>query len=74
MSNYIIMMELEELKKELIGRTLPEEVSLGKHAKVTDIKKFLHIQFLSCENWTKELEKCPSYIRLTTFYEVVKSL
>ncbi|MFZ4262933.1 DUF6965 family protein [Sphingobacterium sp. HJSM2_6] len=66
-------MSIEELKQELLGKTYPEKIVFGKHATVVDINKFLNTQFTSCANWTKEIDKCPSYLRLISFHEIIKS-
>jgi len=38
---------------------------------VVDVEKFLHVQFVECDNWKKDITKCPSYVRLVRFWEAV---
>lgn len=66
-------MTVEELKDALIGKDFPEKVVLGSHLTVVDVEQFLRIQFLECELWKGDIEKCPAFLRLVSFYEVVNN-
>ncbi|WKK60034.1 MULTISPECIES: hypothetical protein [unclassified Sphingobacterium] len=65
-------MTLAELRAALLGKSFPESVQINSSSTVTESGKFLAIQFADCERWTRELEKCPAYIRLVQFYEATK--
>ena len=66
------MVSLETLKTELLGRDFPERVEISEDQIVIDVQTFLRIQFLVAEAWKKDLEKCPSYLRLLKFREAVQ--
>lgn len=65
-------MTVLELKEALQGKEFTEPVKLGAHMTVTNVETFLRIQFIECEQWKKDIEKCPAYLRLVKFYEAVK--
>ena len=65
-------MTIDELKAALLGKEYPDRVELGPHAVVIDAERFLLTQFIECEQWKKDIDKCPAYERLVKFYEVVK--
>lgn len=67
-------MEIEELKRVLMGREYPEEVRIGPHQIVTNVKKFLSSSFRATEIWTRPMDKCPEYLRLMSFYEATKQV
>lgn len=67
-------MTVEDLKNELFGKTYPSEVQINPDQIVVDVQKFLHIQFIECDNWKKDIEKCPAYVRLMRFYEAVNKV
>jgi len=64
-------MTVEDLRNELYGRTFPKEVQINPDQAVVDVELFLHVQFLACDNWKKDITKCPSYVRLVRFWEAV---
>lgn len=64
-------MTLDELKEALLNKDLPNNVKISADAVVVDVETFLRVQFIACDNWKKDIEKCPSYVRLVRFYEVV---
>lgn len=64
-------MTIEELKQELLGKEYPETVQIYVDQKVTDVPKFLHVSFIELEKWTKDIEKCPAYVRLIRFRDAV---
>jgi len=66
-------MTIEELQNALLNQTYPEKVQINSSSVVSDVKKFLSIQFAECERWPKELEKCPAYLRLLQFHEATKN-
>ncbi|GGH27926.1 hypothetical protein FAZ19_19385 [Sphingobacterium alkalisoli] len=65
-------MTVEELRSALLGKEYPETVRISKDQTVTDVDKFLHIQFIMCEQWTKDIAKSPAYGRLLKFYEATR--
>ncbi|MGO1243036.1 MAG: DUF6965 family protein [Sphingobacterium sp.] len=65
-------MIIEELKKELLGKTYPETVQISADQVVADAATFLKIQFIEVDLWTKEKEKCPAYLRLLKFHEATR--
>lgn len=67
-------MTVEDLKNELLGKTYPSEVRISKDQVVVDIDLFFNIQFDGCDNWTKDISKCPYYVRLVKFYEATREL
>ncbi len=67
-------MEVEELRRVLMGKEYPDEVRIGPHQIVTDVKKFLGSSFRAIETWTRPIDKCPAYLRLLSFYEATKTL
>ncbi|TYR37448.1 hypothetical protein FXV77_05435 [Sphingobacterium phlebotomi] len=66
-------MSIEELKSALLGKEFPDVVELQSHQRVLDVPQFLKTQFIEVENWKKDLEKCPAYLRLIAFYKAVSS-
>lgn len=66
-----IMMTIEELKSELLGKSLPDRVGISAEQVVVDVDTFLKIQFIEVEAWKKDLEKCPAYLRLIKFREAI---
>ena len=64
-------MTVEDLKNELYGRTYPNEVRIHQDQVVVDVERFLKVQFIECDNWTRDITKCPAYVRLVRFYEAV---
>ncbi|PRD56611.1 DUF6965 family protein [Sphingobacterium gobiense] len=66
------MITIEELKSELLAKSLPERVEISQEQVVVDVDTFLKIQFIEVEAWKKDLEKCPAYLRLMKFREAIK--
>ncbi|MVZ67372.1 hypothetical protein GQF61_16075 [Sphingobacterium sp. DK4209] len=66
-------MTIAELQSALLNQTHPESVQINSSSIVSDVKKFLTIQFAECERWPKEIEKCPAYQRLLQFHEATKN-
>lgn len=64
-------MTKEELKEELYSKTYPEEVRISVDQLVVDVPKFLNVAFIEVDKWTKELDKCPAWVRLMKFKEAV---
>lgn len=67
-------MTVEDLKNELKGKTYPTEIRISQDQVVIDVDLFLKIQFDGCDSWTKDIMKCPYYVRLVKFYEATKEL
>ena len=65
-------MTIEELKQDLLGKTYPNEVQIFVDQLVTDVPKFLRVSFIELEKWTKDIEKCPAYVRLIRFRAAVQ--
>jgi hypothetical protein len=65
-------MNIDELKQELLGKIYPNEIQISKDQRVFDVDKFLKTQFIIIENWTRDIEKCPGYVRLLKFREAIK--
>lgn len=65
-------MTIEELKKELLGKSYPGAVQITADQIVADAATFLKIQFIEVDLWTKENEKCPAYRRLLKFHEATR--
>lgn len=65
-------MTVEELRSALIGKEYPSEVQISKDQKVTDVERFLRVQFEICDSWGKDITKCPAYSRLVKFHEATK--
>ncbi|WP_409151785.1 DUF6965 family protein [Sphingobacterium sp. BS-2] len=66
-------MTLDELRRELLNRQYEDNIRIAPHMVVCNVERFLAKQFRDCDNWKKEIEKCPSYDRLILFYETVKN-
>jgi len=64
-------MTIEELKQELLGKEYPERVQIFVDQVVFDVPKFLKVAFIEVEQWNKDLEKCPAYLRLMRFRDAV---
>ncbi|MBP3942862.1 hypothetical protein J5U18_04670 [Sphingobacteriaceae bacterium WQ 2009] len=67
-------MTIEELKAELTNKSYPEEVRIAVDMVVTNVPHFLSASFAAAERWTKDLEKCPAWLRLQKFKEAVAAL
>mgnify|MGYP003413962913 CR=1 FL=1 len=67
-------MRIEELKSELLGKTYPNEVRIHVDQVVVDVPLFLKVSFIEAEQWTRDLEKCPGWVRLIRFKEAVNAL
>lgn len=66
-------MSIEELKAELLGKSYPEEVRIYVDQLVVDVPLFLKVSFIELDQWTKDIEKCPAWVRLMRFKEAVSS-
>lgn len=66
-------MTKEELKEELYSKTYPEQVRISVDQLVSDVPKFLRVSFIEVDKWSKELDKCPAWVRLLKFKEAVSS-
>ncbi|QBQ41240.1 hypothetical protein E2P86_08745 [Sphingobacterium psychroaquaticum] len=64
-------MSISELKSALLGQEYPSEVRINPDQVVTNVDLFLKTSFQMAEAWTKEIDKCPAYIRLVRFHEAV---
>lgn len=64
-------MSIEELKAELLGKEYPDEVRIHVDQVVVDVPLFLRVSFIEAEQWTKDLEKCPGWVRLIRFKEAI---
>jgi len=64
-------MSIDELKAELLGKSYPSEVQINIDQVVIDVPLFLRVSFIEAELWTKDLEKCPGWIRLIRFKNAV---
>lgn len=64
-------MTKEELKQNLSGKTFPESVQIGPDQVVVDVPLFLRIQFIELDKWTKDITKCPAYVRLMRFMDAI---
>lgn len=67
-------MTLDDLKNVLLGKTFPDNIQINPDTIVVDTNLFLTVQFIECENWKKEIEKCPAYVRLVRFYKAVNTV
>lgn len=65
-------MTVEDLKSALEGKTFPDVVNIGDHQIVSDVDKFLKVQFIELEQWKRNIEKCPAYVRLMAFYNATR--
>ncbi|NQD72257.1 hypothetical protein HP439_16145 [Sphingobacterium shayense] len=65
-------MTIEELRIALLGKTYPDPVQISADQRVTDAENFLKIQFIEVDLWTREIEKCPAYLRLLKFFNATK--
>lgn len=64
-------MTVEELKRELSGRSFPERVTISPDQVVFDVELFLRIQFIIIDAWKKDIQKCPAYVRLMRFRDAL---
>lgn len=65
-------MTIEELKQELLGKSYTEsKVQISPDQIVVDIPLFLKVQFIELDQWSKDITKCPGYIRLMKFREAI---
>ncbi|MFZ4861695.1 DUF6965 family protein [Sphingobacterium sp. Mn56C] len=66
-------MTVAELKDELLGKTYQTPIHIGPHAVVvSDVEKFLRVQFYECDHKGADAEKTPAYERLMKFYEATR--
>ena len=65
-------MTVDDLKNELHGRTFPDKVQISEDQIVIDVENFLKVQFIECDQWTRDITKCPAYNRLLKFWEAIK--
>ena len=65
-------MTVEELRIALLGKTYPDPVQISADQRVADADTFLKIQFIEVGLWTREIEKCPAYLRLLKFYNATR--
>lgn len=66
-------MSIEELKAELLGKSYPDEVRIYVDQLVVDVPLFLRVSFIELDQWTKDIEKCPAWVRLMRFKEAASS-
>ncbi|WP_033562473.1 DUF6965 family protein [Sphingobacterium sp. SYP-B4668] len=66
-------MTLDELKQFFQAQDLPSELQIGPDMVVTEVDQFLRISFLVAEAWTRDLEKCPEYLRLIKFKQALEA-
>jgi len=64
-------MSIEELKAELLDKSYPAEVRINVDQVVIDVPLFLRVSFIEAEQWTKDLSKCPGWVRLLRFKNAV---
>lgn len=64
-------MNIEELKAELLGKEYPKEVRISTDQIVTDVPLFLKVSFIEIEQWTRDIQKCPAWVRLNRFKEAL---
>ena len=57
-------MTIEELKEYFNTVSLPNEIKITVDMHIFDTPKFLQANLAALERWNRELEKCPSYLRL----------
>lgn len=60
-------MTIEEFKDYFQTATLPTEAQITVDMHIFDVPKFIQSNLAALERWTKDLEKCPSYVRLMNF-------
>lgn len=53
-----------ELKQYFDSVELPESIEIQEDMVVTNVQKFLTTSFIHVSLWKKDLQKCPSWIRL----------
>jgi len=66
-------MTLDELRQFFQSQDLPTELRIAPDMVVTDVEKFISISFLVADSWTRDLEKCPEYLRLIKFKEALEA-
>lgn len=71
---YISTMTLDDLKNALQGKTFSNNIQINPDTTVVDATLFLRVQFIECDNWKKEIEKCPAYVRLVRFYNAINTI
>lgn len=67
-------MSIDELKVELLGKEYPDSVRIHVDQVVVDVPLFLKVSFIEAEQWTKDLEKCPGWVRLIRFKDAIEAL
>lgn len=67
-------MTVEELKAALLNRAYQTPIRIDVHEEIeNNVDRFLKIQFIECDQWSRDIEKCPAYRRLIKFYESTKT-
>lgn len=65
-------MTIEELKDYFDAASLPSEIQITVDMHIFDLPKFLQANLAALERWNRELEKCPSYLRLMNLKEAIE--
>ncbi|UIR57262.1 hypothetical protein LZQ00_05460 [Sphingobacterium sp. SRCM116780] len=65
-------MTIEELKEYFDSVSLPNEIQITIDMHVFDMPKFIQSNLAALERWTKEKEKCPSYLRLMNLKDALE--
>ncbi|MGJ1265002.1 DUF6965 family protein [Sphingobacterium spiritivorum] len=65
-------MDAAELKQYFSSRELPTEIRIAPHMVVTNVPEFLRISFICVDMWEKDVEKCPSWVRLQLLRDAIE--
>ncbi|KKX49668.1 MULTISPECIES: DUF6965 family protein [Sphingobacterium] len=66
-------MTIEELKEYFNTVSLPNEIQITVDMHIFDLPKFLQANLAALDRWNRELEKCPSYVRLINLKKAIEN-
>ena len=67
------MKQMEILKKFFSREDLPNTLEIGKHARITDMKKFVETSFKYLESNSGNKAYLPYFNHLVEVYEILKN-
>ena len=67
------MLSTEDLKEYFSSVQIPKQIKIAADMEVIDSDLFIQASFDAIQRWTKDLDKCPSYLRLLKLKEALES-
>lgn len=66
-------MTIEELNEYFNTVSLPNDIQLTIDMHIFDLPQFLKANLAALERWKRDVEKCPSYLRLINLKKALES-